>query len=99
MDLITFFGIISFGIIWAGKFQPLEDFKNWLGIGENLRYKSKYKFGNYILKWLHKICNCYSIIPYIMLLMTGSIWLSLIGYVIADIIVNAIDFFHTNIKY
>ena len=55
IDWILIIGLICFSYLWAGKIKFLEEFKNYIGLGENRQWISNNKVIDYIYKFIHKL--------------------------------------------
>jgi len=100
MTIVTFLSIVGFGLVWADRFEPFEDFKNWIGLGkkqEELKFRNK--IVNYVYHFIRKVMNCYCIIPYIIFFMTFNVFLACAGYIVAELIYVVIDWFRNNTFY
>lgn len=58
MDYLTLLSIVAFSIVFASHVQPLQYFKDKLGLLPNSKLYSQYILINIIIKTFRKLLNC-----------------------------------------
>ena len=86
MNWFLLIGLICFGYLWPGRVEFPEEFKEYIGLGEKRKWISNNDVIDYIYKFIYKLMNCYCIVFWIGLLLTGSIIFGFIAYVGAELL-------------
>lgn len=84
--IISILCISAAGAILCDGFEPLEQFKNWLGLGKERKLYHKNKIIDYIIYLIHHMINCVCI----------SFWL---GFYFYNIWIGFLCFFIASIMY
>lgn len=86
MDFNLLLGLICFGYLWPGRVGFIEDFKEWIGLGDERKWHSNNDIIDYIYKFIHKLMNCYCIVFWIGFILSGSLIFGLLAYVGAEML-------------
>ena len=89
--ILLIIGSACFGVIWKDHITPLNEFKEYIGLGFERKLKSECKMIDYHYKLLHKVFNCVCISFWITLILTGSILYGCISYIMASLIYQQLN--------